>query len=156
MNLERMKFGLLLLAVECVVIVSFVAFVGYDIEADGSHFKNNIDPTYGGVRPHTNTIARYDSRNCYLYFFIESSETWLTKKIKLSISPKSFNFTVYQDVQVMVFVGFGFLMNFLRKYGYSAIGLTMIVGAVAIQWSILCRGLFHHGDNGLILIDITT
>jgi ammonium transporter Rh len=39
----------------------------------------------------------------------------------------------YMDVHVMIFIGFGFLMTFLRKYGYTAVGLTFIIGALAIQ-----------------------
>jgi hypothetical protein len=69
---------------------------------------------------------------------------------------KLYIITVYQDVQAMIFVGFGFLMNFLRKYGYSALGITMLIGALSIQWSILCRGFFHHNEQGMIPIDITT
>lgn len=33
----------------------------------------------------------------------------------------------FQDIHVMIFVGFGFLMTFLRKYGYSAVSLNMLV-----------------------------
>jgi ammonium transporter Rh len=55
----------------------------------------------------------------------------------------------------MIFVGFGFLMTFLRKYGYSALGYNMLIGAIAIQWSILCRGIFHH-DAGTIKINVQT
>jgi hypothetical protein len=41
----------------------------------------------------------------------------------------------YMDVHVMIFIGFGFLMTFLRKYGYTAVGLTFIIGSLAIQVS---------------------
>ena len=46
-------------------------------------------------------------------------------------------YPLYQDVHVMIFVGFGFLMTFLRKYSYSAVGLTFLVGALCLQWGIL-------------------
>eukprot|EP00026_Physarum_polycephalum_P002866 Phypoly_transcript_02875.p1 GENE.Phypoly_transcript_02875~~Phypoly_transcript_02875.p1 ORF type:complete len:834 (-),score=168.92 Phypoly_transcript_02875:78-2579(-) len=39
----------------------------------------------------------------------------------------------FMDVHVMIFIGFGFLMTFLRKYGYTAVGLTFIIGSLAIQ-----------------------
>ena len=51
-------------------------------------------------------------------------------------------YPLFQDVHVMVFIGFGFLMTFLRKYGYSAIGMTFLLGCIAFQWAILCRGFF--------------
>ncbi|ODM95071.1 Ammonium transporter Rh type B [Orchesella cincta] len=60
------------------------------------------------------------------------------------------------DVHVMIFIGFGFLMTFLRKYGYSAVGYNLLIAAIAIQWSIICRGIFHHNEKGLIPVDITT
>lgn len=28
----------------------------------------------------------------------------------------------FQDIHVMIFIGFGFLMTFLKRYGYSAVG----------------------------------
>ena len=31
----------------------------------------------------------------------------------------------YQDVHVMIFIGFGFLMTFLYKYGFSAVSLAI-------------------------------
>lgn len=64
--------------------------------------------------------------------------------------------SVYQDVHVMIFVGFGFLMTFLRKYGYSAVGYNLLIAAIAIQWSVICRGIFTHDEKGGIPIDITT
>jgi ammonium transporter Rh len=39
----------------------------------------------------------------------------------------------YQDVHVMVYVGFGFLMTFLYRYGFSAVGYNMLLAAVAMQ-----------------------
>ena len=43
----------------------------------------------------------------------------------------------FQDVNVMIFIGFGFLMTFLKKYGMSALSLNMMVAVFAIQWHIL-------------------
>lgn len=51
-------------------------------------------------------------------------------------------YPIFQDVHVMIFVGFGFLMTFLRKYGYSSVGFNLFVSAMIIQWAIICRGLF--------------
>ena len=52
----------------------------------------------------------------------------------------------------------GFLMTFLRKYGYSAIGFNFVVAALAIQWGTLCLGFFHrcwpHHPWDYINIDI--
>merc|ERR1711988_1158161 len=55
---------------------------------------------------------------------------------------------VYQDVHVMIFIGFGFLMTFLAKYGFSAVGLNFFLGALSIQWGILLVGIFHHLHSG--------
>ena len=46
-------------------------------------------------------------------------------------------YPLYQDVHVMIFVGFGFLMTFLRKYSYTAVGMTFLIGAMCLQWGIL-------------------
>ena len=44
-------------------------------------------------------------------------------------------YPMYQDVHVMIFAGFGFLMVFLRKHGYTSVGLTFLLAAFVIQWS---------------------
>lgn len=53
----------------------------------------------------------------------------------------------------MIFIGFGFLMTFLKKYGFSSVGLTMLIAAIIIQWGLLCRGFFRLED-GKISIDM--
>ena len=56
-------------------------------------------------------------------------------------------YAVFQDVHVMIFIGFGFLMTFLKKYGLSAVSLNMLISALSIQWTILVHGFFHlHYD----------
>eukprot|EP00727_Mastigamoeba_balamuthi_P008999 m51a1_g4721 putative ammonium transporter rh type c (472) ;mRNA; f:321828-323475 len=52
-------------------------------------------------------------------------------------------YTYFTDVHVMVFVGFGFLMTFLKKYGYGAIGLNFFLSALVIQWAILNNGFWN-------------
>ena len=50
---------------------------------------------------------------------------------------------VFQDVHVMMFVGFGFLMTFLKFYGYSAVGVNMLVAAFVLQVALLVRGFIN-------------
>jgi ammonium transporter Rh len=49
-------------------------------------------------------------------------------------------YPLYQDVHVMIFIGFGFLMTFLKKYGFSSVGYNFVLSAFAIQWGIMCTG----------------
>lgn len=53
-------------------------------------------------------------------------------------------YPAFQDVHVMIFAGFGFLMTFLRKYGYSSIGFNFLIGAFVIQWYILSAGFWER------------
>ena len=52
------------------------------------------------------------------------------------------------DVHSMMFIGFGFLMTFLKRYGYGAVGLNFIIAAFVLEWSILVRGWLEAGVNG--------
>uniref|UniRef100_A0A1I8F528 Ammonium_transp domain-containing protein n=1 Tax=Macrostomum lignano TaxID=282301 RepID=A0A1I8F528_9PLAT len=42
-----------------------------------------------------------------------------------------------RDVHVMIFAGFGFLMTFLKWYGFCSVGLNMLISALVIQWGML-------------------
>mmetsp|Transcript_33992 Transcript_33992/g.95693 ORF Transcript_33992/g.95693 Transcript_33992/m.95693 type:complete len:468 (-) Transcript_33992:61-1464(-) len=44
-------------------------------------------------------------------------------------------YSFFSDVNVMIFFGFGLLMTFLRRYGYSAIGYTLLLSACVAEWS---------------------
>lgn len=43
----------------------------------------------------------------------------------------------------MIFIGFGFLMTFLKKYGLSAVSLNLLCSALAIEVFTLVYGFFH-------------
>lgn len=45
-------------------------------------------------------------------------------------------YSVYQHIHVMIFVGFGFLYQFLHGYGFSALGYTLLFGSLCLQWSV--------------------
>eukprot|EP01012_Entosiphon_sulcatum_P006379 TRINITY_DN129_c0_g1_i3.p1 TRINITY_DN129_c0_g1~~TRINITY_DN129_c0_g1_i3.p1 ORF type:complete len:722 (-),score=98.16 TRINITY_DN129_c0_g1_i3:101-2266(-) len=51
-------------------------------------------------------------------------------------------YPLFQDIHVMIFIGFGYLMTFLRKYGYTSVGVTFLLGAFCIQWYILTGGFW--------------
>lgn len=51
-------------------------------------------------------------------------------------------YSMFQDVHVMILIGFGFLMTFLKSYGYSAITFNFLVSVFCLQWGILTCGFF--------------
>lgn len=54
----------------------------------------------------------------------------------------------------MIFIGFGFLMTFLKRYGFGSVAFNFLIAAFAIQWSTLIQGFFHSFHNGKIHIGI--
>lgn len=65
-------------------------------------------------------------------------------------------YPMFQDVHVMMFIGFGFLMTFLKRYSYSAVAINFLIAAIVLQWATLCQGFFHHFHGGKIHINITS
>jgi len=54
----------------------------------------------------------------------------------------------FQDVHVMIFIGFGFLMTFLKRYGFSAVSVNLLLASFCIQWAMIVRGIIHHVAHG--------
>ncbi|KAL8625334.1 hypothetical protein ACOMHN_044477 [Nucella lapillus] len=52
-------------------------------------------------------------------------------------------YPMFQDVHVMMFVGFGFLMTFLKLYGYSAVSINMLVAVFVLQLALIVRGFIY-------------
>ncbi|XP_031784212.1 ammonium transporter Rh type A isoform X3 [Nasonia vitripennis] len=94
--------------------------------------------TYG---PEARPVPRNRSISAY-----SPTNSWLPDDKKDDDSPPLY--PMYQDVHVMIWIGFGFLMTFLRRYGQSAVGLTFLVGAILVQVAMLCEGVFNIGKNG--------
>ncbi len=46
---------------------------------------------------------------------------------------------IFVHVSIMIFIGFGFLMTFLKRFGYSALGINMLLGVLAFLWNVLVR-----------------
>lgn len=57
------------------------------------------------------------------------------------------SFTVFQNVHVMIFIGFGFLMTFLKKYGYSAVSVTFFIAALVLQWHMIFKNLIEMSST---------
>ncbi|XP_023669957.1 ammonium transporter Rh type C-like isoform X2 [Paramormyrops kingsleyae] len=57
-----------------------------------------------------------------------------------------FRYPSFQDVHVMIFVGFGFLMTFLKRYSFGAVGFNFLIAAFGIQWALLMQGWFSFFD----------
>lgn len=49
-----------------------------------------------------------------------------------------------RDIMIMLVVGFGFLMSFLKLYGLGAVGYTYLLTAMVIIGTILVEGLFER------------
>ncbi|XP_048483120.1 ammonium transporter Rh type A [Plutella xylostella] len=70
----------------------------------------------------------------------------------------------YLDVHTMVFVGFAFLMTFLKKYSFTAAGGTLVFAALIMQWALFCQqimfgfkgGVFPVTVEGLLEADVMT
>lgn len=52
-------------------------------------------------------------------------------------------YPVFQDVHIMIFVGFGFLMTFLKSHRFGSVALNFLAGAMALQTGILVNHFFH-------------
>jgi ammonium transporter Rh len=50
---------------------------------------------------------------------------------------------MWQDIHVMVFIGFGFLMVFLKTHSWTSVGFNYIIAAWALQCVIVFQGFWH-------------
>lgn len=65
-----------------------------------------------------------------------------------------YRYPSFQDVHTMIFIGFGFLMTFLQRYGFSSVGFNFLIAAFALQWATLMQGFFHGMHEGKIHIGV--
>ena len=54
-------------------------------------------------------------------------------------------YNFYVGVALMMLVGFGYLMTLLRAYGLGAIGLTMLIICLGVQWALVVENAMAEG-----------
>ncbi|XP_022107420.1 ammonium transporter Rh type B-like [Acanthaster planci] len=57
-------------------------------------------------------------------------------------------YPMFQDVHVMMFIGIGFLLTFLKKYGYGSVGFNFLIGTFVLEWATLMRGFLELAVKG--------
>ncbi|XP_058242418.1 rh blood group, D antigen isoform X2 [Hemibagrus wyckioides] len=61
----------------------------------------------------------------------------------------------FQDIHVMLFLGFGFLGTFLVRYAFSSSAFNLLVAAMAVQWATILNGfLLSHSSDRVIRIQL--
>lgn len=66
-------------------------------------------------------------------------------------------YQMWTGIEIMMFFGFGYLMTFLKRYGMGAVGFTMLITVLAMQWGTLVDGFFgkwYNNEWGYIEIDM--
>ncbi|XP_048185589.1 ammonium transporter Rh type C isoform X1 [Perognathus longimembris pacificus] len=120
----RWRLPVTCLVLQVAMLVLFGVFVRYDEDAD-AHWWEPRGPGNG---------SREGARDLDNEFY--------------------YRYPSFQDVHVMVFLGFGFLMTFLQRYGFSALGFNFLLAALGIQWALLMQGWFHSFKDGHILVGV--
>ena len=54
---------------------------------------------------------------------------------------------MFEDLHAIALLGFGFIMTFLKRYGYGSIGFNLLLVAYVIQWALLVRGWFSSTSS---------
>lgn len=57
-------------------------------------------------------------------------------------------YPAFQDVHVMIFIGFGFLMVFLKTHCWTSIGFNFMIACWALQLNMLVQPAWH-----MVLVD---
>ncbi|XP_071755452.2 rh blood group, D antigen [Centroberyx gerrardi] len=82
-------------------------------------------------------------------FYVE-----LEQNVKTDGNTFSSFYSEFQDVHVVVILGFGFLGSFLVRYGFSGSGFNLLVAALATQWAVILNGFESWYHRGKIRVDL--
>uniref|UniRef100_A0AAQ6A9H4 Ammonium transporter AmtB-like domain-containing protein n=1 Tax=Amphiprion ocellaris TaxID=80972 RepID=A0AAQ6A9H4_AMPOC len=82
-------------------------------------------------------------------FFVE-----VDSNVKVDGETFSNFYAEFQDVNVIVILGFGFLCTFLVRYGFSGSGFNLLVAVMATQWAIILNGIESWYYRGKIRVNL--
>eukprot|EP00007_Cunea_sp_BSH-02190019_P001722 CAMPEP_0174233130 /NCGR_PEP_ID=MMETSP0417-20130205/3251_1 /TAXON_ID=242541 /ORGANISM="Mayorella sp, Strain BSH-02190019" /LENGTH=462 /DNA_ID=CAMNT_0015311297 /DNA_START=109 /DNA_END=1494 /DNA_ORIENTATION=- len=103
-----------------------------------------------GVVNEVKVSARFFTIACLIFecFLMVIAGVWFTYSDPMEAVNDLRLYPYFRDVSIMIFFGFGFLMTFLRRYGFSAIGYTLVFSALTVQWSLILQAFFEAVDGG--------
>ena len=130
---QRVTFALLLGAFELLFLVLFGLFANYGRSQDGLVQTTASDNAEPDRNPNASSSGR----------FLRPSANYIDDY-----------YAVFQDVHVMMFIGFGFLMTFLKRYSFSSVGVNFLLGAFVIQWATLANGFFALVPHGFDELEV--
>jgi ammonium transporter Rh len=69
-------------------------------------------------------------------------------------------YPMYQDVNVMMLIGFGFLMTFIKNHSWSALSYTFFINAIIVQLYLLFYPFWHkvfkgHWEDKISIVEKT-
>jgi len=82
------------------------------------------------------------------FIFFATSASYADASVADGAGTVSKYYAMFQDVNCMIFVGFGFLMTFLRKHMFNSLGMTFLIGVMAIQLGTLWNTVIHDLFQG--------
>ncbi|CAI5778454.1 ammonium transporter Rh type A-like [Podarcis lilfordi] len=59
-------------------------------------------------------------------------------------------FPFFQDIQLMLLVGLGLLLAFMKGYGVSAVACNFLLANFSTQWALVVQGFVHYGQHGRV------
>ncbi|XP_053309355.1 ammonium transporter Rh type A-like [Spea bombifrons] len=63
-------------------------------------------------------------------------------------------FPLFKDVNVMLFVGLGLMLSFLKFYGFGGMAFNFLIANFSVQWSLVVQGFFYHYGDGKISLGL--
>jgi ammonium transporter Rh len=58
--------------------------------------------------------------------------------------PVTGDYSMFQDIHVMIFIGFGFLMAFLSRNSFTSTGHSLLLASFAVVWSMFNYWFWHN------------
>jgi ammonium transporter Rh len=99
----------------------------------------------------TTRIASQRDSNVVNTIFLISQLLFLCYAVVLADNSSSSNgifstsqYMVFRDIMAMLLLGFGFLMTFLQKYGLGAVGFTLMLTALSMEYNIMVEALVRY------------
>jgi len=114
---------------------------------------------YGVRDPFVYIMAVTQVAFLVLFAYFTEYAPIMTDVTKHQVPEMNETFLYYLGIAIMMLVGFGYLMTFLKNGGLMAVGFTFVITMLAVQASILFEGFFacvYSKEWKLVEIDLTS